>query len=106
MAKLRRRGVLTAHEELQEKAIREWFNRNLEKPTRFTTSKPPYHNKKSKAISWFKDSARVHISQVRLFVTILERHGVSVQMLTTRRVGYIAYEDEYQIVAEPFAGES
>jgi len=38
-------------------------------------------------------------------MVILENHGVSVQMLNTDRVGCILYEDEYQIVAEPFAGE-
>jgi hypothetical protein len=36
---------------------------------------------------------------------MLENHGVSVQMLKTERVGYVVYEDEYQIVAEPFARE-
>jgi hypothetical protein len=104
--KLRRRGILTYQEEQQEKAIGKWFDKNLAKPTRFTTSKPPHHNKQRKAISWFKDSAHEHILQIRLLVAILERHGVSVRMLTTYRVGYVAYEDEHQIVAEPFAGES
>jgi hypothetical protein len=103
--KLRRRGILTHQEEQQETAIGKWFDKNLAKPTRFTTSKPPHHRKQRKAISWFKDSAHAHISQVRLLVAILERHGVSVRMLTTSRVGYVAYEDEHQIVAEPFAGE-
>lgn len=105
IAKLRRRGVLTYHEKQQEKAIGKWFDKNLLKPTRFTTSKPPHYRKQSKAISWFKDSAHAHIAQVRIVVAILERHGVAVQMLTTARVGYVAYEDEHQIVAEPFAGE-
>jgi hypothetical protein len=27
-------------------------------------------------------------------------------MLKTERIGYIVYEDEYQIVAEPFARET
>jgi hypothetical protein len=106
IVKLRRRGALTFREEQQEKEIGKWFDKNLAKPTRFTTSKPPHYRKQSKAISWFKDTAHAHISQVRLLVAILERHGVSVRMLTTARVGYVAYEDEHQIVAEPFAGES
>ena len=105
IAQLRRRGVLSHHEEQQEKTIGKWFDKYLAKPTRFTTSKPPHYRKQSKAISWFKDSAHEHIAQVRLLVAILERHGVVVRMLTTARVGYVAYEDEHQIVAEPFAGE-
>ena len=39
-------------------------------------------------------------------VTILEDHGVSVQMLKTERVGYVVYEDAYQVVAEPFQNET
>jgi hypothetical protein len=105
MGDLRQRGVLSEYEEHQHDLIREWFNQHLEKPTRFTASKPPFYRKRSKAISWFKDSAVEHIARARSLVVILEHHGVSVQMLKTDRVGYVVYEDEYQIVAEPFAGE-
>ncbi len=103
---LREQGKLLPHEEEQHDLIRQWFNENLEKPTRFTASKPPVYRKKSKAISWFKDSAHEHLARVRSLVAILENHGVSVQMLKTDRVGYVTYEDEHQIVAEPFAGEN
>jgi hypothetical protein len=75
----------------------------LEVPTRFTASKPPFYRKKNKAISWFKDTAHEHLARVRELVAILEHHGISVRMLKTNRVGYIVYEDEFQIVAEPFA---
>ncbi len=103
--KLRKLGVLSHYEEDQDDLIGRWFDQNLLKPTRFTTAKPPFHNKKSKAISWFKDTAHEHIAHVRSLVAILQHHGVPVRMLKTDRVGYIVYEDEYQIVAEPFAGE-
>jgi hypothetical protein len=102
---LRDRGRLSPDEEERHDALRKWFNANLEKPTRFTASKSPFHRKKSKAISWFKDSAHEHIAHVRSLVAILRNHGVSVRMLKTVRVGYVVYEDEFQIVAEPFAGE-
>ena len=102
---LREEGKMCPHEEDEYDLIRAWFNENLEKPTRFTASKPPYYRKKSKAISWFKDTAREHLSRVRSLVVILQNHGVLVQTLTTGRVGYIVYEDAFQIVAEPFAGE-
>jgi hypothetical protein len=100
---LRERGELSVHEEEQHDILREWFNENLEKPTRFTASKPPFYRRKKKAISWFKDSAHEHIARVRSLVAILQSHGVHVRMLKTDRVGYVVYEDEYQIVAEPFA---
>jgi hypothetical protein len=84
---------------------RQWFNENLEKPTRFTASKPPFYRKPNKAIAWFKDTATDHIAHIRDLVGILQSHGIAVQMLKTDRVGYVVYEDEYQIVAEPFADE-
>jgi hypothetical protein len=34
---------------------------------------------------------------------ILELNGVCVRVIKTQRPGYIVYEDEYQVVAEPFA---
>ena len=62
---LREEGKLYPYEEEQHDLIRQWFNENLEKPTRFTASKPPFYRKKNKAISWFKDSANEHLAQVR-----------------------------------------
>lgn len=59
--------------------------------------------KENRALSWFKDTAIDHIAQIRDLVAILENHGVHVQTLKVKRVGYVVYEDEYQIVAEPFA---
>jgi hypothetical protein len=103
--RLRRRGVLSHYEEQQDDSIGKWFDKNLAKPSRFTASKPPFYRKKSKAISWFKDTAHEHIAHVRTLVAILQNHGIWVRILTTDRVGYVVYEDEHQIVAEPFAGE-
>ncbi len=100
---LREDGKLYHYEEDQHDLIRGWFNENLEKPTRFTASKPPFYRKKNKAISWFKDSAHEHLAHVRSLVAILQNHGIPVRMLKTERVGYIVYEDEYQVVAEPFS---
>ena len=34
---------------------------------------------------------------------VLEENGVIVRVIKTQRPGYIVYEDEYQVVAEPFA---
>jgi pyruvate-formate lyase-activating enzyme len=35
-------------------------------------------------------------------VRILERNGIYVQKVITDRPGYVVYEDEWQLVAEPF----
>ena len=100
---LQRKGKLYPHEEDQWRFLEDWFDKNLAKPSRFTGSKPPYYRKKNRAISWFKDTAHEHIRRIREMVTILENHGVAVRMLKTDRVGYVVYEDEYQVVAEAFA---
>jgi len=105
MRNLRESGALSDHEAAHHDLIREWFNQHLEKPTRFTTSKPPFYRKKNRAISWFKDTAHEHIARARSLVAILETHDVSVRMMKSDRVGYVVYEDEYQVVAEPFAGD-
>jgi hypothetical protein len=34
---------------------------------------------------------------------ILEAHGHPVKMLREARVGYVIYEDDFQVVAEPFS---
>jgi hypothetical protein len=101
--KLRDEHRLRGDEEDQHDSISTWFNEHLQEPKRLTASKPPYYRKKKRAISWFKDTAHEHIARVRELVSILENNGVSVRMLKANRVGYIVYEDEFQIVAEPFA---
>lgn len=80
-----------------------WFRENLKIPTRFTASKPPYYRKKNKAISWFRETATEHIAKLREIIAVVENHGVAVQMIIAENPGYVVYEDEHQVVAEPFA---
>ena len=100
---LRDQGELHPYEEPEVERIRKWFNQNLKTPDRFTSAKPPYYRKQKRAISWFKDSALEHIARMREFVLIPQNHGICVEMLKSDRVGYVVYEDDHQIVAEPFA---
>jgi hypothetical protein len=101
--KLRRKGHLPKYEETRLTELLDWFNTNLKEPTRFTTSKPPYYRKRNRAISWFKDSAAEHISKLREVASILGQNDIHIEMIQTDRPGYIVYEDNYQIVAEPFS---
>jgi hypothetical protein len=100
---LRDHGSLEEWEANSLWELRDWFNNHLDKPDRFTASKPPFYRKQSKGIAWFKDTATEHIARIREMVTILERHGITVHTFRTERVGYVVYEDEFQIVAEPFS---
>ena len=92
---------LRADEVAELRAIRAWFNENLEKPLRFSRSRRP--GASAKAISWFKSSAVEHVSRMHAICRTLEEHGIQTEMITTARPGYIVFEDEFQIAAEPFA---
>ena len=78
----------------------DWFNENLETPKSFAKSKKPHA--KEVAISWFKDTAAEHISKMYEIKSILEAHGIAVDVIRTSRPGYVVYEDDYQITAEPY----
>ncbi len=76
--------------------LRHWFNENLEKPTSFG------RGSLGLGICWFKLAAAEHINQLWQMVRILERHGIYVRKIKTDKPGYVVYEDEWQLVAEPF----
>jgi hypothetical protein len=86
-------------EELQN--LRKWFNEHLNKPDRFSRS--TRSNAARKAISWYKSSATQYITRMRSMCRILNDHDVPTEMLASARPGYIVFEDEHQIAAEPFA---
>ena len=97
---LRDAGKLTYEEAEWLNSLRLWFNENLEIPTRFARSKnPAAHNK---GISWFKDSAKEHIQKMREMAEILKKHGIKTKMIKEKRIGYIVYEDEFQVTAVAF----
>jgi hypothetical protein len=95
-------GMLYAYGKEQWDSIRKWFGKHLTVPTRFTAAKPPYHRKKKRAICWFKDSAHGHLARIRELVAILDHHDFAVRVVKESRIGYIVYEDEHPVVAEPF----
>jgi hypothetical protein len=76
--------------------LRAWFSENLEKPTSFG------RGNLSRGICWFRTDANEHVSRMWEMVRILERNGIFVKKIRTDRPGYVVYEDELQIVAEPF----
>jgi len=54
-------------------------------------------------VCWFKDTAKEHIAKAREMSCILGQNNIHVRVIKTQRPGYVVYEDEYQVVAEPFA---
>ena len=100
MYRLSRRGSLALHEEAWWVEVKDWFNANLEKPERLARSRRA--GAEGRAISWFKDSATEHIRRAREIVALLQQHDIAARFIVTDRPGYIVYEDEYQVTAEPF----
>ena len=99
---LRDAGALSNDQELILEELRTWFNQNLAKPKKFTNAKPPHYRKRQNGISWFKGSAKEHISKIWELVALLEARDIKVEMIKTHRPGYVIYEDQFQIVAVPF----
>lgn len=93
-------GVLEPREIELYDQVYDWFKGNLKMPRSFTRSTKP-HAKKV-ALSWFKSSAKEHIAKMRILAHILDVHGIAVDVIQTGRPGYIVYDDEYQVAAEPF----
>ena len=81
-------------DELNE--LRAWFSENLEKPLSFG------RDRLRRGICWFKTDATEHISRIWEMISILERNGIYVKKIRTAKPGYVIYEDEWQLVAEPF----
>jgi hypothetical protein len=40
--------------------------------------------------------------KMRQLTEVLHRHDHSTKMLATERPGYVVYEDQFQVIAEPF----
>ena len=48
------------------------------------------------------DSATDHIGLAREVVELLRQHDVVVETILTDRPGFLVFEDDFQILAEPF----
>jgi len=87
-------------DEKKLKELSKWFDRNLEKPTRL--SKGTSKLNADISLSWFKDSAKLHIKKMQEFIEIAERYDIIVERIASKNPGYIVLEDEYQVSAVPF----
>lgn len=82
--------------------ILDWYHKELPIPKRFARSFKKSAEKK--ALSWFKDTATEHLEKMYELREILHRHGAITDVLVSSRPGYVIYEDEIQVLAEPFKG--
>ena len=94
-------GALNSQDAEHLDAICGWFSEHLEEPARLAISSR--HHGRAQALSWFKDTATNHIAKMRELANMLDRYGMPVEMIKAKRLGYILYEDEFQVAAFPFS---
>lgn len=94
-------------EKIEREQLREtvqWFDKNLHSPDRFNRSRSKGHYRRAtRGISWFRDSAAECLRRMHRIKDVLESHGHPVTVIYESRIGYVVYEDKFQVVAEPFA---
>lgn len=83
----------------EARTLSAWFNANLALPTAF--SRGGHKGYGQPGLSWFKPTATEHIARMHALKTALEACGIHVEMMTSKDPGFIVWQDEHQIVAEP-----
>ena len=78
--------------------LRIWFGRNLWSPFDFLPECELY----DRAVCWFKPSAREHLARAWELVSLLERNNILIWVVKSPKTGYVYYEDEEQVFAEPY----
>jgi len=80
------------------KELRDWFNVHLASPFDHLRRDRRY----DRAICWFKPTAHEHLRRAWELVSILERNDVLIWTIRSPRTGYVHYEDEVQVFAQPY----
>jgi hypothetical protein len=102
--RLRDSGELSEYEDVECADALRRLQATLPIPTKFARTRNASH-RNTHGLSWIKSSAVQIVADMYRLAEILQRHGVPVDVLKSSRPGYVVYEDEWQIVAEPFHGE-
>ena len=77
-----------------------WFDINLSCPFHFELRQPW---RSRTAICWFKSAAQQHVAKAFEMAALLEENDIHVSTIKAERVGYCLFEDDAQVLAEPFA---
>ncbi len=98
-AELLEEGDLEDHEHKDVRELCAWFDDNLHVP------KVLKKEESSRALSWFRPSAKEALAKMWSLVAILENHGLPIELLKTSDPGIVIHEDKWQIVAKPRRGK-
>ena len=100
---VRDEGSLSLGEREELEGLLRWFDDNMKEPTRFNRTKSKgWYRRNTKGVCWLKASAVPHVAKMQSLAEILRGQGHEVTMITTSNPGYKVYEDDHQLVAEPF----
>lgn len=92
---------LEIYEEEEIKTLLAYFQKMLPIPTKFSRKKKK-PDEDTRGISWIKSENTELVTKLYELKNIVERHGYFVETIKSKTPGYVVYEDEFQVVAEPF----
>jgi hypothetical protein len=98
--KLRYEGELPEYELDRLLDLLWWFDIYLRSPFEYRVRK---RWRSTKAICWFKSSAHVYLEKARELISLLEDNDVYIRTIKSEKIGYRLYEDDAQVLAQPFA---
>ena len=98
--KLRREGKMPEYELKRLADLLVWFNTHLRSPFEYRLRQGW---RGPRAVCWFRSSAHEHLAKAREMAALLEDHDVYIRTIRSEKTGYRLYEDEVQVLAQPFA---
>ena len=98
--KLRYEGELPEYELDRLLDLLGWFNIHLRSPFDHRLRRGW---RSRRAICWFKSSAHEYLARAREMITILEGNDVYIRTIKSEKIGYRLYEDDAQVLAQPFS---
>jgi hypothetical protein len=85
------------------KARLQWLEENLPVPSRFNrTRSKGWRHRKARGLSWLRNEASEAVSAMRCLCAAVAACGIHVEEVCETRIGFVVYEDAFQVVAEPF----
>lgn len=101
---LARRDEIDAETRRRAEEMLAWYRKHLPIPKRFNRTTSKGRSPRSGiAISWFKPTAAEHLVKAHEMAALLSENGYPIDILKSSNPGYVTYEDDYQVVAEPFS---
>jgi len=91
---------LSDHDYAELADLMRWFRLHLKGPFEHRLRKPW---RARRSVCWFKSDAYEHVKLAWQMMNVLERNDVFMRMIKSRSVGYIIYEDDAQVLAQPSA---